>query len=788
MADSQAYRRKFFTNNLIFLGLCLLILLLVYGVADTLSGKKIDMTADEVYTVSDPTRDILNNLIDKVRVDYYVSSENLPSSFQTIVRDTGDMFEEFREISGGKLEYRVRDPDDDADEYAQKQVTEYFEVKARGVDPKEPEPVQTIEMLFSQRKPPSSEEIRNQRDQAASKIAASQGRPKDEVYRSLLTDEFKEQYKQKLEQDQIVSFPITESEAGSIRQVRVYSSIRISYLDRQPEIIPVHYSIENLEYELASRIVKLTTETKSVIAVFDARKPATPPMNPMNPMQQPQSQSEYAGIWGALREFFDVREVALTEGDSLDDLITTLKEEKFERENDDADDDAKGKALEGGIQPADFKLLSVLVVAQPHDLQDRQVYEINRAVSLGVKTIFLASRHSLDVSQQGMQQGFPFVSLQPGADFEDLLKSWGMELQHEVLGSNQCGAIQVPQRIAGFTMMAARPVSIAVSATRNWLSQDSALTNRIPALIFPTTVGMQLRQDAMDKAGLKSEVLARTSEQSWSVSIDPFRNVQNPMRRNQPPALVQYQRELIERQDENFTDWVDSTPLAALVTGKFPFKYQGQPVPAWKKEPEAPPGGMPPGFPGGGPHGGLPPGFGLGGGDRDETLDAVDPVDLAMLQEGDSPVAAETPAAPAGETAAATGDAPGAGGEGAEPAPPPEIADVQPSEGTVLFLASADMMKNPFLTQRGDYQSNINFFYNVVENFGLGDQLIQIRRKQLTARQFKPGSEDSYKPILWLNLVVVPFLVAIVGVVLFVSRRAQGVNYERNYLARHGKS
>ena len=183
---------------------------------------------------------------------------------------------------------------------------------------------------------------------------------------------------------------------------------------------------------------------------------------------------------------------------------------------------------------------------------------------------------------------------------------------------------------------------------------------------------------------------------------------------------------------------------------------------------------MPPGFPGGGPHGGLPPGFGLGGGDRDGTLDAVDPVDLAMLQEGDSPVAAETPAAPAGETAPAAGVAPGAGGEAAEPAPPPEIADVQPSEGTVLFLASADMMKNPFLTQRGDYQSNINFFYNVVENFGLGDQLIQIRRKQLTARQFKPGSEDSYKPILWLNLVVVPFLVAIVGVVLFVSRRAQG--------------
>jgi ABC-type uncharacterized transport system involved in gliding motility auxiliary subunit len=107
MADSQAYRKKFLTSNIIFSSTCLLILIFVYMLADTLSSGKIDMTADGIYTLSEPTKEIMAELVDKVRIDYYVSSENLPAQFETIKRDTRDMFEEFSEISSGRFEYHI---------------------------------------------------------------------------------------------------------------------------------------------------------------------------------------------------------------------------------------------------------------------------------------------------------------------------------------------------------------------------------------------------------------------------------------------------------------------------------------------------------------------------------------------------------------------------------------------------------------------------------------------------------------------------------------------------------
>jgi len=111
------------------------------------------------------------------------------------------------------------------------------------------------------------------------------------------------------------------------------------------------------------------------------------------------------------------------------------------------------------------------------------------------------------------------------------------------------------------------------------------------------------------------------------------------------------------------------------------------------------------------------------------------------------------------------------------------IASVEPADGRLLFISSADMMKTDYLSQQG-YQNNVNFFYNVVETFGLDDKLLKIRRKQLTARQFKPGSDEDYKYIIVLNLVVVPLAVAAIGTVLFLIRRSQSVRYERNYIAR----
>ena len=93
------------------------------------------------------------------------------------------------------------------------------------------------------------------------------------------------------------------------------------------------------------------------------------------------------------------------------------------------------------------------------------------------------------------------------------------------------------------------------------------------------------------------------------------------------------------------------------------------------------------------------------------------------------------------------------------------------------------MMKDEFLTQQSqEYQSNIHFFQNAIETFGLGELLIQIRRKQLTVRQFYPDTETKSKVITAFNIGGVPVLVGLIGIVYFLLRRADSAAYERKFI------
>ena len=779
MADSQTYRKKFLVGNLVFLAICAAILFLVFLLSDLLSSSKLDLTADQVYTTSPATEEILGSLIDKVQVDYYVSEE-LPSMLQDLKRDTRDLFDEFHDLSGEMLQYSVIDPEKRAEEQAAVKVDEYEAARERGETPKEPKPSQNIQQIFMQQKQPEDAQIRLEREKLAQKMASTQERDKAEVYRELLRSEFKRNILSELEQEGIRPFPFTETEASSVRQVNAYTSISIRYLDKPPEIIPIHYSIESLEYELASRVLKLTQDDKPVVAFFDARKPDAPPPNPMQP--QPPPASEYQGIEQFLGQFFDVRSIGLKEGDSVDDLVETLKKDKQRKEREAAGDDSE--APEVTVDLSDFKkFISCLVVGQPHNLEARQVYEINRLASLGIPTVVLASRYSMDISQSGVQNGIPVEMLAPGTEFDDMLREWGVRLGDEILAANppNIASVEIPQQLPGttFRVMSARPFQVCIAPGAQDISQEHSLTNRIPQLVFPASPG--LRVDAaedMKKKGLVSEVLAKTPEQTWSTKLDPFARMQNPLQRHRGMgvSLVDYQEDLLQTKDpDNFDDFLDSPmPLAVLVSGKLPFTFEGESVPAWKPPPEpgaGGPGGMPPGMPGmPGMHGGMPPGFpGVPGGDGDLQLDADDPAGAAAAD-----------AAPGGGDATEADASAAAEVEEKEPAP---VAHVDLVEGRVLVLASADMMKNDFLMQRTqDYRTNVNFFQNCVETFGLGDLLLQIRRKQLTVRQFKPGSDDEYKWIIGFNVVLVPLLTALCGLGYVFLRRGRGVAYERRFI------
>ena len=95
------------------------------------------------------------------------------------------------------------------------------------------------------------------------------------------------------------------------------------------------------------------------------------------------------------------------------------------------------------------------------------------------------------------------------------------------------------------------------------------------------------------------------------------------------------------------------------------------------------------------------------------------------------------------------------------------------------------MLKNDFVTnaqQLPVYMHNAEFFRNCIENFALDDRLMKIRRKNLTKKEFEEGSDDKAFTIIFLNLVGLPLLVGIYGLLRYWRRSSRSVAYERDFL------
>ena len=815
MADSRQHRNTFYLTGGILLVLLFATLCLLSWTADSTSRWKVDCTKYEIYSISSGTDEILGRLDEKVDVTYYCTEE-LPSFLATIVRDTRDLFEEFRRRSGGKFRYEIVNPNELMDRFADEKAGEYMAIYSQKGDKgvsedrkkeleKELDAVEPEDALAGRRGLPApAKQRRDQRIELARERASRGEDSEDEAYRELLFEEFRLQKETEFARDRISPRSVGDRTANSVKQLRVYSAIKIAYLERPPEVIEWHVSLESLEYELAYRILKVTMEQKPVVAVFDARKPPAPP--PARPgMPPPAPQSEYSQTLRYLGDVVEVRDITLKEGDAIDDLVQQVAQQRARKAKKDVGEEIDySEDEEIDVNPEDYKdYLNCFVVVQPHDLEDRQVYEINRVVSLGIPTVFLVSPYTTDISREGWAQGqFPITILRSGLD--EMFRSWGFEVGDEMIASNTSGVLSVPQAVniggrrAEFWMPTT--ASFIVTPHGESISSESGLTNRIPVLVFPSTAGLRPLRDTLEKNKITFEELVSTGDETWTKKVDAFVPASFPGQPPSPPSLLAYQRDLLSPKDvkRDQDDFIDEPiVLAAHLRGSFEFTYEGEPVPGWKPEPEGaqmdPHQGIP-GFPGG-----LPGGF-PGGLPRDR--DALPDVDDPLAQDGDgdegkkpdveSEKATSEPVTPPKTPPAVTEGAeapsvatPPAVTEGAEAPKKVETAHVSAQDGRVIVLGSVDMLKDSYLQYVREfpaYRMDVMFFANCVETFTLGDVLMEIRRKTVTAPEFKKDSDKSVNWILAVNLAVVPLLVAVIGILRFVVRSRSSVAYERRHL------
>jgi gliding-associated putative ABC transporter substrate-binding component GldG len=97
--------------------LWLLITIVLLGALNWLASQyhtRIDFTNEKRFTLSSPTKKILQKLDDVVQVDVFLKG-NFPSGFKKLANSTNELLSEFKEVAGNKFQYRFISPEENVE-------------------------------------------------------------------------------------------------------------------------------------------------------------------------------------------------------------------------------------------------------------------------------------------------------------------------------------------------------------------------------------------------------------------------------------------------------------------------------------------------------------------------------------------------------------------------------------------------------------------------------------------------------------------------------------------------
>ncbi|NCC24316.1 MAG: hypothetical protein EOM25_03805 [Deltaproteobacteria bacterium] len=291
----------------------------------------------------------------------------------------------------------------------------------------------------------------------------------------------------------------------------IYSSIGVAYRDKSEEILGgiVPNTLPDLEYALVSSIFRLSRDKTPKVGIFGPAE-------------------RYSMVGSLLQqEQYQVVPVALTKDSPL---------------------------------PED---LDVLLLLDPQGLDERQKWEIGRALARGQKTVMAVQTNRWDYS---ITQGRLNVNRIPqNPNVNDVVQEYGFRFDDQVLMDDNNAPIRVArnqlEQMFGGGINLTLPMQILIG--RETMAVDDPLMARIQAIFLLWGERVVVEEDVLAKHGLSHQVLASTGERSWLV----------------PPAqtLQQFQ---VKAPD----DGLKSYPVLTRISGIFPDLQEGKPVPPWPGE------------------------------------------------------------------------------------------------------------------------------------------------------------------------------------------------------------
>ncbi len=451
-------RRKFRVTFALTAVILAAILFFLVSVLDNLRGARVDMTSDQLFTLSDSAVQILEGLKVPVQVKLYITpSEKMPTQLRNLERDVTEQLRNFEQVSDGMLQFSVFNPQDD--EEMQKSLG------AKGIQPFQ---VQSIE--------------------------------KDEMGIKL-----------------------------------VWSALTIAYKDKPEEVINqvLPQNLAGLEQDIIGPVYRLTRDRTPRVAVFGPKKQVDQQMAMaylQQGMQPPEPQDQFTRISELLKQgHYEAVPVELTEASPI---------------------------------PDDVDALIVMALAP---LNERQTWEINRALRGGLPVVLAVQAHEYGYAP-AQRGGWQVNGQSVDSQVDEMLAGFGVDLGTDHFLDMSMETIDLPREVnlGGMRMQTREPVRlpIQIRVTEGQMFQDSPLVNRIGSLFFLWGTPLINNPDVLASNGLQATNLIESSPNSWTETWS-----EGPV----PGAAL----------DPNQKQMIGPQPLAVLLEGTFPDLWSGRAVPEW---------------------------------------------------------------------------------------------------------------------------------------------------------------------------------------------------------------
>ncbi len=333
-------------------------------------------------------------------------------------------------------------------------------------------------------------------------------------------------------------FQVQSIEKDAMGIKLVYSALEISYLDKEPEILPqiLPQSLQTFEYDVCSAIAKLTRDMDPVVAVYSTRRSLDPQMMQLY-LQMGQTPPEPEEVFGNVSELlrgqnYDVRRTEITKDSPIPEDAATL------------------------------------VVLSPKSLDERQRYEINRFVQRGGNLIVAVQRYEYQYSPS-RQGGFTFTAQPIQTDIGEILDPWGLKISDKLFMDENQEVLAIPseRRLGGLRVQVSEPVKapFQIKVTADQFNDEVSMANGVGQLLYLWGSRLVLDQEKLDDAGIEATTLFTSSPRVWEVEYSP-----GPL-----PTSA-----LIPHPDSE----LDREPFGVLLRGNFPNLFAEGDRPLWAAE------------------------------------------------------------------------------------------------------------------------------------------------------------------------------------------------------------